>query len=1101
MRNHFRFAVFFAATCLIAWGQAVSTSQIKGTVHDPSGLAIPDAAVKVTQTDTGAVRTAATGADGAYVLPNLPIGPYRLEVSKDGFAPYRQDGIVLQVDSNPTIDVAVKVGSVSEQVVVQADAAMVETRSSGVGQVVDQQRIVDLPLNGRQATQLIFLAGAASTGYNRDINTVKNYPEATISVAGGQSGGMTYLMDGGTYNDPMSNLNLPLPFPDALQEFKVETSALPAQYGQHSAAAVNVVTKSGGNEFHGNAFDFVRNGDFNARDFFAATRDSLKRNQLGGTFGGPIKKNKLFFFVGFQYTIQRSDPNSNITFDPTAAMLGGDFTAFASPACNGNRQITLAAPFANNMLAPSLFNPAGFKLASSLPVSFNPCGRVTYGLANNQTEPQGLAKVDYQIGNHSIFGRYFATHLLIPTPDATANPLLSQGMASNDLDQSAVLGDTWVIGPGTVSAFRADLTRTAVQRVGIPTYTPVDLGVNMYVVTSVPPYTGATISGGPNIGGSGNAAQGFFPSVGYQFAEDFNLVRGAHQISFGANFIHTELNTASFVNANGAFGFTGQATGLGYGDLFAGISDTFKQGNPSIWQPRQFYTGLYVQDAWRATSHLTLSAGVRWDPFFAESQPLNRTSNFEPGWFAQGLQSSVYTNAPAGVFFPGEKLPNGSTLPSGGYFGKKADFAPRLGVVWDPRGDGRMTVRAAYGIFYDLSQLFWANAIQNSPPWGSSISLNNVNFSNPWATYPGGNPFPLQVPSNATFALAGSYANMPLHPNPTYMQQWNLTIQKQLGSSWLLSAGYLGNQTVHMWVVYDENPAVYMPGASCTINGKVYTPCSSTTNTNQRRLLYLLNPAQGQYFSSINQLDDGGTQSYNGMLLSAQHRLSNNFTILANYTWSHCIGDSQADELTAVTYLQAGNRKADRGDCYVVDRRQILNISAVGQMPKFSDRWLRILASGWQLSTIVSAQTGPALNIVTGIDNALTGQSQLIGQRPNQVLSNVYCANRTVNCWFNTAAFSQPATGTYGNLGADNVIGPGMLEVDAGLSRIFQIREKHRLEFRVEAFNILNRLNGSLAAAPGAASVSNLTLNNGAFGTIQSDSGPRILQLALKYAF
>jgi len=269
----------------VATAQSVSTSQINGSVQDPSGLAVPGAEIKVTHLATGATRVTTSAVDGAYVLPNLAVGSYQLQVTKDGFTKYVQSGIVLQVDSNPEINVNLRVGSVTEQVVVEAAAAMVETHSTGVGQVVDSQRIVDLPLNGRQATDLIFLAGAATIGPAGDLSSNKNYPTQVISVAGGQSNAMTYLLDGGTYNDPFNNLNLPIPFPDVLQEFKVETSALPAQYGHHAAAAVNAVTKSGGNEFHGDAFEFVRNGVFNARNFFAPARDSLKRNQFGGTLG------------------------------------------------------------------------------------------------------------------------------------------------------------------------------------------------------------------------------------------------------------------------------------------------------------------------------------------------------------------------------------------------------------------------------------------------------------------------------------------------------------------------------------------------------------------------------------------------------------------------------------------------------------------------------------------------------------------------------------------------------------------------------------------------------------------------------------------------
>src|SRR5579863_2633755 len=268
-----------AVTCVNLWGQAASTAQVNGVVRDSSGLAVPGAEVKATQTATGAVRTATSGGDGAYALPNLPIGPYTLEISKEGFSKYVQTGVVLQVASNPAVDVALKVGAVTEQVTVQADAALVETHDSGVGTVVDNQRVVEMPLNGRNPQELVFLAGLATTApvgsLAAGLSSVRNYPTVVISVGGGTGNGNSYLLDGVYYNDDYSNQNLPLPFPDALQEFKVQTSALPAQYGYHSAAAINAVTKSGSNEFHSDLFEFVRNGDLNARDFFALTRDSL----------------------------------------------------------------------------------------------------------------------------------------------------------------------------------------------------------------------------------------------------------------------------------------------------------------------------------------------------------------------------------------------------------------------------------------------------------------------------------------------------------------------------------------------------------------------------------------------------------------------------------------------------------------------------------------------------------------------------------------------------------------------------------------------------------------------------------------------------------
>src|SRR5580765_3073460 len=338
------------ATHGTARAQAIAGSQLSGVVRDSSGGTIPGAEVTATKTDTGNVRTVFTGADGAYALPNLPIGPYQLKVALQGFNTYIRDGIVLQVGSNPEINVTLAVGQISEQVTVTANSTLVETKNTGVGQVIDNQRVMELPLNGRQATELIFLSGLATSAPAGDLNTNKNFPTVTISVAGGQANGITYIMDGGTHNDPFNNLNLPTPFPDALQEFKVETSALQARYGHHAASAVNVVTKSGSNRVNGDAFEFWRNWRFNEKNYFAPTVDSLNRNQYGGTLGAPIVKNKLFFFGGYQGKDERSNPATTISYSPTQAMLSGDFTQIASPACNAGKQLNLTGGFAGNKI-------------------------------------------------------------------------------------------------------------------------------------------------------------------------------------------------------------------------------------------------------------------------------------------------------------------------------------------------------------------------------------------------------------------------------------------------------------------------------------------------------------------------------------------------------------------------------------------------------------------------------------------------------------------------------------------------------------------------------------------------------------------------------
>jgi hypothetical protein len=1094
VRTFFRVALLCAITCAIVSAQAVSTSQISGTVQDSSGSAVPGAEVKATQTATGAVRTVSSGPDGGYLLTNLPVGPYQIEVSKEGFTKYVQSGIVLQVNSNPTIDAALKVGSVSEQVVVQADAAMVETHSTGVGQVVDEKRVVDLPLNGRNAAQLIFLAGAATTGLTGDLVTAgKNYPGTlVITVAGGQPNGTTYLLDGGTHNDPFNGLTFPLPFPDALQEFKVETSALPAQYGQHSGAAVNAITKSGGNQFHGDAFEFVRNGDFNARNFFAPFRDQLKRNQFGGTFGGPIKKNKLFFFAGYQATIQRSNPLTGVTFVPTAKMLQGDFTDFASQGCNGNRIITLKTPFANNQIPVSQINQQGLNLAKKLPAAENSCGLVHYPQPSNLTEHQGVMKVDYQLNDkHLLFGRYYATHLLVPTPDALANPLVATSQGQEAQVQSLALGDTFLISPTTVSSFHLTGNRSMNHKIAPSYFTYPDLGVNMYVPPT-PPYP-KVISISINGGYTAGPTDGFEPTSSYQIAEDLSLIRGPHQLGFGVNYIHAQLNSRITRLANGVFSFNGSVTGLGYADLFAGTASSLIQGSVSQFTPIQNYVGLYAQDAWKLSSRLTLNFGLRWEPLLPIPERYGELSIFQLNWFQQGVHSSVYPNAPAGTLFPGDTLPDGSKLNAGVQNTKWKDFAPRVGIVWDPKGNGRMNVRAAYGVFYDIPNIFWNNNISFEPPWGGQVSQTNVSFTNPWATFQGGNPFPITLSKNATFPNFGTYYTGLLNPRPPYMQQWNLTFQKQIGTDWLVSAGYLGNNTIHQWTTVDYNPALIVPGpilaSGCAATA---TNCNGTANTNVRRRLNLLSPAQGKFYGTIFGLDDGGTQSYNGMLLSIQRRLNKGVTLLANYTYSHCIGVPQNYELTGQTYVETDNRNASRGNCNNVDRRQILNISAVGEMPRFSNRMLRIVASDWKLSTAITAQTGTFYTVLAGTDQALNGQNAQDGQRPNLILASQYPDHQTVQRWLNPAAFQASALGTFGNLGNDTLLAPGSLQMDVALSRIFRIREMQTLELRGEAFNILNRAN---FGPP------NVTVNNGNFGQITTATDPRIIQLALKLYF
>ena len=1087
--------------CAGLYAQSVATSQIAGTIEDSTGLAIQGAQVRATQTNTGQVRTAQTGSDGGYVLPSLPIGPYRLEVSKQGFTTYVQSGIVLQVASNPTIDAKLQVGNVTQQVVVEASATMVETHSSGVGQVVDQQRVVDLPLNGRYATDLIFLAGAAAAAPNADLVSTKNYPnEAPLSIAGGLATGTTYLLDGGTYNDPFNSLNLPLPFPDALQEFKVETSALPAQYGQHSGGAVNAVTKSGGNAFHGDAFEFVRNYDFNARNPAATVRDSLKRNQFGGTIGGPIKKDKLFFFLGYQGNIIKSNPNQAFSFIPTPDMLQGDFSTITSPACNRGRQINLKNPtdptgktfFPNNQIPTSMFSAPALKMMTYYPTPQDGCGTSYYGTVQNNSEHMGVVKGDYQLNsNQTLFLRYFVTHALISTPYDGVNPLSMNLSGADDLVNSGVFGHTFVIGPNMVNSFRATYNREGITKTQVPLFDGSTLGINMH--TLVPGHIIVSASGaisGPSV--FSYAAKD--PTDDHQIADDLSFIKGNHQFAFGGNWIRSVQNVYGPLFGDGFFSFNGQATGLSMADFLTGYVASFTQQGIQYDNERYQYFALYAQDNWKATPHLSINYGIRWEPYIGGQMATNYVQNFSQALFNQGVHSTVYPNAPAGLQFPGDPGFNTNSRPSNT---KLNDWAPRLGIVYDPKGDGRMTIRASWGLFYDMPHTVFSYGFSEAPPWGDNVNRTNVLFNDPWgpgqngsAAFPGGDPFPLNLGKNAAFPPNGTYTTYPLNLQPTYLSQWNISIQKQIGANWLLSGSYLGNNTVHLWADAPINAPVYIPG-NCTTGQYGLTkpgPCSTTANQNFRRPLYMQNPAQGQFYGTIHSLDTGSTASYNALLISVQHRLASHFTVLGNYTWSHCIAGAFTSELDGVQYTNPNNRAFDRGNCAGIDHRHIFNLSAVEESPKFSDRWMQLIAGDWKLSEIVQVQSGSYFSVTTATDQALNS----IGTQRAASVGSPYPANQTFGEWLNPAAFAQPALGTFG-MGPNNILGPGLFNMNVALVREVRIKEKHDVQFRAEAFNLLNHVrpnnpNASISTAS-------------TFGRITTFGDPRIMQFAIKYVF
>jgi hypothetical protein len=968
-----------------------------------------------------------------------------------------------------------------------ANAAMVETSTSGVGQVIDQQRVVDLPLNGRNLSQLIQLSGAAVPSTAGGLANNLGYPTVTeVAVAGGQANATNFFLDGGIHLDSRTNVGLPLPFPDAVQEFKVETSTLPANYGSHAGGAVNALTKSGTNAVHGDAFWFLRNYVFNARNYFAPVRDSLKRNQAGGTIGGPIKRDRLFFFFGYQGTAERTAPATNQAFVPTAAVLQGDFRTILSPPCQ-NKAVTLnaASGAVNNVIPLTRLNPVAMKYLSLLPVSTDACGKVLYGVPSIDGEDQGVAKLDWHhTDKDSVFVRYFITDYVLNAFYDKSNLLTAGTAGLLDRVQSAIVGDTYLINPRTISSFRASFARSAIQRIGaggIPNMT--QLGANVY--SPIQNYTG-------QVSATGYFSSGAIPGWVYSnvtgLSEDIGMTVGSHQLNLGFTWTHNQLNANGPFQQNPRMTFNGQLTGNALADFVTGNLDTILQGNGQIGRDGQNQPALYVQDQWKISRRLQINLGLRWDPFIPQHTKYDYASQFDPARFYAGQVSKVFVNAPPGLTFPGDSgFPGHSDT-----FPRYLDFAPRIGVVFDPTGRGTETIRAGYGIFYDSSYLWNTLHIPLNPPWGSTISLTSPpgGLSNPWSAYPGGNPFPTptKLPADYPFPADGVYVFEPLHAHATYMQQWNLALQKQITPNWLISATYLGNKTTHQWLGSQMNPSVYIPGGACTLLGVTYNPCSSTSSTEARRTFAVGNPATGKYYGNTTVVDDSGNASYNALLLAAQHRLSHNFSLLANFTWSHCFDEGENGQDISNFYQDPKNRRAEWGSC-AADRRKVLNVSVVTTTPKFSSAWVDRVLGHWQASGIFTASTGSPMTITSGIDNSLTGVG---ADRPN-VIADAKLANPAISRWFNTSAFAKNGPGQYGNEGPGNLVGPGRWNLDGAVWRTFRIREQIHTDIRWEAFNVLNhaRFNN-----PGT------TLSSGnSFGIISSAQDPRIMQVALKVVF
>ena len=1128
MRRAFVGLVIGIFVCATAFAQG-GAGQISGRVSDSTGAVLPGVEVTVTQTDTGLSRTTVSNETGFFTFPNLPVGPYRLEATLPQFSTFVRRGITLQVNGNLVVDPVLELGQVSQTVEVQANSEVqVETRTLGIGTVIENQRILELPLNGRQVTDLITLSGAAvQTG------TSPTYGMSTgvnIAVAGANTG-IAYTLDGATHSNPYDLTSMPMPFPDALQEFRVSGSSQSAETGRASGGSVTSVTKSGTNEFHGDAFWFVRNAVFNAKDADASAKDQLKRNQFGATIGGPVLENKLFFFAGYQGTELRTAPSSTLSIVPTQAILNGDWQAW-----NQCYRTNWRDPdFARGFVDPARYSNAAKLLAARLPKAQNDCGEIRWGTRTVSHDKQIISRIDYQqTAKNTIFGRYLATFQNSPAQYDPNNLLTSTVRGTDDLAQDVTIGDTYVIRPNMINSFRFAYNRIALNHKGAFFFDARDAGIDMW---NKPAKHFQMNTGYFSIGSGTNSLEDLFTNQ-FQFGDDVSLTRGSHQIAFGANWWRAEVDEVAFARSVGNLTVNGQVTGDAMGDLMLGRLGQIRQSMPNPLHHYQHYIGLYAADTWRATSKLTFNYGLRWEPFLPMVGLPTRTDvlanggkydggirmyTFDIERFKAGQKSIVFPNAPAGFTYPAQVNggPSDSTfIGRSGQNIRWGILAPRVGFAWDPTGQGRTSIRGGFGIAYDVINMALLHNQANVAPWSADTIYQNTSLDRPWDGFPGGNPFPFDFQKTPTYPANSAY--VPLYPNNhmTYVNSWNLNIQQQLAGKLLLSVGYLGSSTIHLWDKQAANPSLILtPSAypnlftgpdTCVLEGRPYNPCNQLGNINQRRLLRLwaaqnkpsLLP-DAQTFSFVDWFVSQGTGNYNGLLTSIRGQFKS-VNLSANYTWSHCISDKTGGGNPSDTPLVA----RDRGNCGTAantlgfDRHHIVNVSVVAATPRFSGPALRAVASGWEVSAIYRVSSAPYITIVSGQDRALNGITYQNAQRVDQLLPDVYqdTSGKLGSQFLNRSAFAQPVLGTIGNVARFSVPGFGTWNLDMALSRKFAIGETQRFEVRAEAFNATNSVKPVNLADTTFGTVEN-NLSSGQFGRVTRVLPARVMQFALKYVF
>lgn len=1132
--------VFFSVSLLAQ----LITSQLTGTVLDPSGAGVPNATVTATNMGTGFTQTTTATSQGEYRFPSLPVGTYEVSVAAPGFKTYTQQGVTLATSQTVTLPVHLALGNVSQQVTVHANAMMVTTNSATLSQLINQRELVNLPLNTRYAQQLVFLTPGA-------VNVTANYcaanceggtfpSEQYAKINGAYANGVSYLLDGSDYNDPYLNTNLPFPNPDAIQDFNVMTGNMSAIYGNAIGGVVNVTLKSGTNAIHGDVWEFAQDDIFNAKNWFATSVSPMKQNQFGATIGGPIVKNKLFYFGSYQGTRFSTTNNGLSAFVPNAAERSGDFSFFlpGAPTCAPyGTCVQLVDPltganYPNNQVPVS---PVSTYLLKGIPLPNGAqLGRPgTPGYPNDnlyfngppitQNTDEYLVKIEYGVARNHLSGHYYRQKYEVPRVlPPTTNILETMGNAITLIDNNISVNDVWTISPHFVLGNYYGYSGINGHTYSEAPFTLDQAGVKI----AQPPNRGGGDDGGlefsTNNFGVGTSTYGVWNRGNQSLREIATWTRGNNLIQFGGQAVRITQPMSNTFQQGGNLSFGQQFTGYNMADFMVGAASNFTQGGGLYLDFTGIDWSAFVQDDWKATPRLTLSYGLRWDPYIPAKDSLGRVACLELG----ASQSVRYPNAPPFLIYGGKNHDLG--CPNAGIFADYSNFAPRFGFAYQMSKNGNRSLRGGVGYYYEPPNALINQQIVGVPPFAPVVNLQGIlSASDPYGSAGQVSPFPEEYGPrnpgpNATFPTGpGSISFSQLqdpHLRLPMVLTYNLTFEQGFGQNWLLRIAYIGNDGHRLTGTGDQesgmlqlNPSIYISG-NCSPPGAPPIPCSTEDPANvQFRRLF--NQKYGvDNYASVPFINSGVNSNYNALQITGEKRFTHGFSFLASFVWAKAMDDFAPNKDTPYyTNSCSCGRYFDYGPSDD-DLSKVIKVNGTYETPHLHvNRFAGGFLNGWQVSGIaIWHPSGNPFTIVSGVDNSFSAigadrgnlinvsniKDTMLGHRPHPGV---------IGQWFNASDFTVNNIGTFGNTGKNTLRAPGYFNTDLSAMKNTKLK-RVTVQLRADLFNVTNHPNfgppDNNVSSPTFGQVGG-TLFSGAYGgpTSYGTSQPRIMQFGVKALF